>query len=1109
MAAVSDQSPATVPSESPAPEGVNSGSHPESGSPAVVAVVVAPALEPVDDAGLTGAHRSGSATGQASGAEIGTSEPGTDADDGGASVTSGERLRVTLESLTAQDYNNLSILVIGYGPHAGDLAAHVAAAAPDSFFRRSQARGFAAAADEALELVTGGSFLLFCDTNVALDPGCVRFLVEEVFRSNAGVVTPKYLDFDDPRRIDAVGLGADQFGVTSALVERGDFDQEQYDHVSDVFVAPQGVQMVRADLYQALGGFDPVMGSANTDVDFCWRTHIVGARVMSVPSATVRRRHRELGRDRDQRRALERHRIRTLLVTLSPLSLLWTLPLALTQVFLAGCYGVFAGRPSQFGDVFDAIVWNVGELPDTRRRRAKLQALRKVPDREVRALQLGGSARFRGFLRGQVSAGDRVVGLASTMRGQYSGTDSATYRDATFIGVAVFILLVIGSRGLISDGVTPIGQFLDLPGFSDLWGEWWGGWRNAGVGGPGNPASAFGVLAVLRALFFWADGLPTLLLTLIPLLAGPAGMWRLVQPLGSLRAAAAAAVAYAANPLLSAIVTAGRWDALVLWGTMPWLVHSLLLLQAAPPFTNRGGVERSLPTRLLRTGLIVAAAFTFVPAIIPLALFLLLALLFGNWLAGQSGGAGALLRGLPALIVIPAALHAPYTVDILRRFSWSWIVGPPSPETSFDSLADLVRFAPGVGGIRFLALGLIVAASIPLAIGRESRFRLGTVGWSLATLAWLVAWASRRDWISVALPTAEIWLVVAATGIALAIGAGTASVEQDLAATRFGWRQGLAVGGTVLLGVSAGILLVGSTVSGRWGLPNRSHGDSVALATETYQGPSRVLWLGQPSVLPLDSLETERGVPYAVSTGRADARGRWVPGSYGINDQVGDAIDLVAAGDTSNGGALLAPYGIDLIVVVPTVAPSPYVGTPVDPGGGVVTALSSQLDLSRVPGMPDLIVYRNTRSQGPVVALEPGALAGTGGPLAAVNTDLTTGIRVDAIRGPSGHWSGPRLEQSITASEILVAVPAEGWISTTPSLGPRIGLGELLVARVDADGTFDVEYQTPVRRRLALIGQVLLVAAGLAVAQVSGARGSVPANDRRGRPRTDDAGAGQ
>ena len=70
---------------------------------------------------------------------------------------------------------------------------------PDAFVRHLPGRpGYAAAANEALGMVEGAAFFLLCHDDVALDPDAVHKLVEESFRSNAGVVSPKFVNWDDP-----------------------------------------------------------------------------------------------------------------------------------------------------------------------------------------------------------------------------------------------------------------------------------------------------------------------------------------------------------------------------------------------------------------------------------------------------------------------------------------------------------------------------------------------------------------------------------------------------------------------------------------------------------------------------------------------------------------------------------------------------------------------------------------------------------------------------------------------------------------------------------------------------------------------------------------------
>jgi GT2 family glycosyltransferase len=197
-------------------------------------------------------------------------------------------LEPCVQAIAEQDYGQLAVLVIDAGS-AEDPTPRIAEVAPNAYVRRvRRRRGFAAAANEVLETVEGATYYLVCHDDVAPAPGAVRLLVEEAMRSNAGVVTPKLVDWAAPDRLLATGMGADRFGIAVPVVDRGELDQQQRDAVRDVFFAPSGCALVRADLFTTLGGFDAGAGVAGEDLDLGWRAHLAGARVVFAPGARVR-----------------------------------------------------------------------------------------------------------------------------------------------------------------------------------------------------------------------------------------------------------------------------------------------------------------------------------------------------------------------------------------------------------------------------------------------------------------------------------------------------------------------------------------------------------------------------------------------------------------------------------------------------------------------------------------------------------------------------------------------------------------------------------------------------------------------------------------------------
>ncbi len=94
--------------------------------------------------------------------------------------------------------------------------------APDAHVRRLDDNvGFGPAANEVLTAVEGAAFYLFCHDDVRLEPDVVQVMVEEAFRSNAGIVGAKVVEWNDPARILQVGMGGRQDRRAGALGRTG------------------------------------------------------------------------------------------------------------------------------------------------------------------------------------------------------------------------------------------------------------------------------------------------------------------------------------------------------------------------------------------------------------------------------------------------------------------------------------------------------------------------------------------------------------------------------------------------------------------------------------------------------------------------------------------------------------------------------------------------------------------------------------------------------------------------------------------------------------------------------------------------------------------------
>lgn len=1009
----------------------------------------------------------------------------------------GPSFESTLTSLAEQDYENLSVLVVDAGSDE-PIAERVADVLPKAYLHRLAGDpGFSVAANQSLELVSGSPFLLFCHDDVWLEPDCVSTLMSELYRNNGGIAGPKLVSWDDSRRLAQLGMGSDRFGVMFDQVERGEFDQDQYDAVRNVFIAPGGVQLVRSDLFAALGGFDPTIRVMGEDLDLCWRAHIAGAKVLVVPGAKAR--HLEsMGRNvgyRDRRRLQARHRLRTILVTAERRTMFTRLPLSVLLLVLEAFYNMVAGRRGQARDLLAAIPWNLSRLDDIRRRRQLVRRNRTQSDKEVANLQMRGSARMSDLARGQFNAGqNRFSDLVGSVRSSFAGEDAGNVRDATVISVFVLLLMIFGSRHLLTRGVVPVGQIPYVPGGLDLLREWFGGWRSTGVGGPGNPPTALLLLAGGRLVMFWGSGLFQTLVAIGPILLAPLAMYRTLRPVASARAAMIAALLYACTPLIPSAMVAGRWDSMVMLAAAPYLIAGLLKLNGVGPFGRDTGVagptvvDRSVPVRLIRFAFLVALISAFVPAVIPVAVVLAVVMALVTFVLGTGKPLELLLAGALA-VAAPVALHGPWSFDVLQDFSWDWLVGPEPPQVGLSGMVELVQFSPGSLEPHILAFALVIVAGLAVLVVREELFHLVAQGWAIAAAFWLLTWAGRRGWIPFEIPAPETLLTLSAAGLSYAVAAGVRSLEVDLIGGRLSERAARLRRAGVFVGsvAVAAMFLVGTlaALDGAWHTPQASFADPVDFLVERrfedaeVQTQGRVLWIGDASVLQLDALETDTGISYVVTDGGYhDVFGRWLAGPVGSTDGIGRQLDLAHQGEVVRLGRLLAPYGIDFVVITEQLAPQPYDGpvAPADPG--VLSSLAQQLDLERVPGVPDLIVFRNISSYGvaPILPSPDQAQATT----AAEQLDIDlTGDSAGYVNEEPGLWT---IEAPADAS-VLVALTNTGLELSGARTEAISGFDDLLVLAPGRGGDVTIEYTPRTRRRFAILGQVLVVGVGALLAQ--------------------------
>ena len=570
----------------------------------------------------------------------------------------------------------------------------------------------------------------------------------------------KQLDWHEPRKLIDVGLSTSRWAERLTLIDADELDQGQYDGRTDTFAVNSAGMLVRRDIWEHLGGFDPALPGSGDDVDFCWRNRLAGHRVVVVPAARmfhVAHRPHALGNPAAARKAQVHLRLKHSTPWMVPvhavgalLGSLFKLILSIVvkdpghgiSQLLATCAAL--GRPRAVAKA---------RLAARRTRRIRRSVIRKLqtPRREVwshrrslmEALGSDGSSAddlVQDPLAHQPTgdAADDFASLAVSKRG-WVGNGAL----AAFIIASVASLLALA--GLFRAGAVTGGALIPVSAtLGDIWhnaSSWWVG-LGAGLPGRGNP---FGyVLWILGVL---GGGDANAAMAWLLLLAAPLSGLTAWFAAGGLtvrrRLRLAAALFWAAAPALQAALNQGRAGALVAHVMIPLVVLGLLRAtgsatghgrflppspgeeRAAEPSAGKPGVNGTPSwTAAAAAGLALAATTASAPSLlIPATVLIVLC----GLLLGRRG------RTVWWTLLPSAALFIPFALTALDRpralladpglplaFSaaplWQQLMGQPLQFDPAGGLQGLDAFAGGTVPWALLLAVLVAAPVLVLAV---------------------------------------------------------------------------------------------------------------------------------------------------------------------------------------------------------------------------------------------------------------------------------------------------------------------------------------------------------------------------------------------------------
>ncbi|HCP62512.1 MAG TPA: hypothetical protein DIU14_08610 [Actinobacteria bacterium] len=867
-------------------------------------------------------------------------------------------VRQCLLGLSKQTHPRIGVMAVDNASTDGSGDVLTSALGAERVIRLDRNVGFAGGVAEALKspAAVEADYVLLLHDDTVLAPDAITCLVQAAERyENVGVVGPKVLDWDEPRRLREIGMSTDRFGYPYSPLEDDEIDQGQYDRIREVLFVSSAAMLISRRAWTRVGRPDERYVSHHEDLDFCWRARLAGFRVLMAPNAVAR--HRGAGakgeRDRTAPARVRYHRERAALASVlknySLFTLLWLLPLYFVQGLARVLLFAVSRRFEDAYQVLAAWGWNLIHLPGTVRRRARAQAVRSVRDRVVKRymaparMRLGALATVAGrFLVGRESNEDDVRPSARAQVVAFGLAHPVT----TACTLAVLVALLAYRHLAVAAPLTG-GALTRFPSsWTAFFSELASNVRHGGLGGsaPASPA-----LAALGAGSLLTFGSPALLQKLLLLglpLAAAWGCYRAVRSITSATGpSVVAAGCYGLSTVLLEAVSDGRIPALVFLAGLPWLATKFLL-----------AFDPNAPVRPGRWVIGAAAGLAGLAAFYPAAA--LAAVLVTVWAAVVPTVTGRRAKGVGLSVAAlggACLLAFPVTLNVLRGGGAA--LSEPVGRVGFWALLR-GSLGPGPGSWP-VALYLPLAAALALLFvtGRGSRPAVwaalaGISGVFLADLA-------GAGYLPAALSNPLAYVAVATFAFAMLVGLGLAQLTTGVARQAFGHRQ---LGGA-LMALVLGVGLVGQAYQaarGGWavGGPDRlpTAYSAVAAGAESY----RLLWLGRWTGA---AFPPPGGIPDGRVAARADSVRFAVTSSWGQSaldvarpafgpgyEALRTALSEILTGDTRHGGALLAPFGVRFVLARTRDLPPDVVGR-----------LAAQLDMDQLPEQ-GLTIFRNERA---------------------------------------------------------------------------------------------------------------------------------------------------
>ena len=189
-----------------------------------------------------------------------------------------ELLQKCLDSLLKVNYDNFEIILVDNNSTDGTVEFITKNYPSLIIIKLDSNKGFAEPNNVAAK-ISKGKYLLFLNNDTVVTPNFISEMVK-VMETDKKIAICQSLLLKPDGSVDSSGDFIDHLGVVYN-------SKTKIDEIREVSSARGASMLVRSDIFEKLDGFDQKFFITFEDVDLCWRSWILGYRVLIIPTSIV------------------------------------------------------------------------------------------------------------------------------------------------------------------------------------------------------------------------------------------------------------------------------------------------------------------------------------------------------------------------------------------------------------------------------------------------------------------------------------------------------------------------------------------------------------------------------------------------------------------------------------------------------------------------------------------------------------------------------------------------------------------------------------------------------------------------------------------------------